>query len=110
MCTPQLLCGNTFVTSLTILRSVSNVQNSFGEAILSFVSVGSIKVDLQPTRPNGISRNIHGQVVKLAFIGIVTGNVDIREFDRAMVSQNVIEVTDVLNFGDHKEIYFQWVR
>jgi len=108
-CAPQFMCGPTFVASLAILRSVSNAQNSYGEVLLSFISVGSIKIDLQPLA-GGVSRNVHGQVVRVNFLGIVSGNADVREFDRAVVSSNVIEVIDVLNFGDHKELSLRWVR
>lgn len=107
-CFPNFLCGGGIV-SLAILRAASNAQNSFGEVVLSFVSIGSIKVDLQP-QAGGISRNVHGQVARVNFIGVVNGNPDVQEFDRSVISNVFIEVTDVLRWGGHSEIFWKWVR
>jgi len=71
--------------------------------------VGSVKIDLQPSI-GGISRNIHGQIVRAAYWGFVAGNTDIIEFDRALVSNVFIEVFEIHRYGDHSEILWKWVR
>jgi hypothetical protein len=106
-CSPKLLCGNTF-TTLEVFRA-SGDRNSFGEVVLSFSSIGSISIDLQPGR-SSVSRNIHGQLVEVAYDGVVAGNPDLSEFDRAYVSNALIEIIEVSRYGDHAEIQWKWVR
>lgn len=107
-CLPQFMCGQTFMGSLAILRQ-SGSRNSYGEVSIGFTSVGSIRIDLQPVT-GSVSRDVHGQLARIAFIGFVAHNPDVQEFDRAYVSSALIEVVSVERFGDHAEVSWKWVR
>lgn len=79
-------------------------QNSAGEVLLSFSTIGSWVAELQPL-PAGIQRLVHGIVKEIAYRAFLAGNADIRELDRCYISGAQLEVTQAAHYGyEHMEI------
>jgi hypothetical protein len=97
------LCGGGTQAQLTFVRSTST-QNSAGEILLSFSTVGTWSLDLQP-QPAGIQRLVHGIVKEVEYLAFIPGNPDIRELDRCYVCGSQMEVTQAAHYGfEHVEI------
>jgi hypothetical protein len=92
-----------------LVSSAAPVQNASGEVVLSFVSIGSVLMDLQPQNA-GFLRQIQGQIIEIAYIGFVMGNPDIRVGDRAYISNAQTEVVNAGHYGiDHCEVQFKHI-
>lgn len=72
--------------------------NSSGETGLSFATLGSYLMSLQPMR-GGYVRLIQGTLTQINFLGFLVGNPDIIESDRCTVSGKRLEVVNVLHYG-----------
>ena len=93
-------------TVLSFVRSTLRVNNnltqprlnSSGETQLSFATLGSYLMSLQPMR-GGYVRLIQGTLTQINFVGFLEGNPDIIESDRCSVSGKRLEVVNVLHYG-----------
>ena len=93
---------------LTFVRGVP-YQTSSGEMIVSFTTIGSWTLELQP-QPAGVQRLVHGIVKEVIFRAFIPGNPDIRELDRCSVSGVQLEVTQAAHYGqEHVEIDLTYV-
>ena len=91
--------------TLPFVRGVS-FQNSAAETLVSFSTIGTFTIDLQPL-PAGIQRLVHGIVRDVAYRAFAPGNPDIRELDRTMISGVQVEVAQAAHYGtEHVELDF----
>lgn len=84
-------------------------QNSAGELLLSFAAIGTFLGELQPFG-GGYVRALHGTVVQIDALFIVTGNPAVQEGDRCTVSQAQMEIASTQQYGqEHCEISLRHV-
>ena len=96
-------CGGSDWQTLAFQRSTKE-QNSAGELMLSFATVGTFLGELQPFGGNYI-RMIHGTVVQIDAVFIVMGNPDMQVGDRCTVSNAQMEIVSTQVYGtEHAEI------
>ena len=105
---PTAGLGTEKLVSFVRLNSVRNgyapVQNSAGELVLSYTSIGPFLVDIQPKQMS-FPRYQEGNVVQIDYLGIVSNNVDIRIGDRCYLSSVQLEVVASMHYGyEHTEL------
>ena len=97
----------TFVRAASLLHGTAPVQNTAGEVLLSFVTLGPYTLDVQPL-PAGFTRMVAGQLIKVDVQMFGLGVVNIQEGDRCTLDGMRLEVTNALQYGqDHIEIECQ---
>ena len=101
--------GVTTVTGVAFERPTRSV-NSLGEVALSFASVATIAVDLQPGRGSFL-RMLQGQVEATTYTGTIQGYVALQDGDRTSVYSALLEITTVGHYGTFQtEIMLKVVR
>ena len=79
-------------------------QNSAGDTLLSFHSLGSYVVEWQPV-PSEVRRQVGGVVVEVSDRGIIMGTTVLQELDRCVLYDRQVEVVQVARYGDeHVEV------
>lgn len=105
--------GGPTTTTLAFYRKTSNLlsaRNSAGELVLSFTSVATVTLALDP-KGGDYPRFVHGTVAEVNFTGIATANLDLREGDRTRVSGAWVEIVNVQHYGTAQTVLdLNWVR
>lgn len=79
-------------------------QNSAGDTYLSFTSIGTVTLDVQPL-PSKLVREIAGMVVEISHLCLGQGFVSLLERDRTMIYGAQVEVVQAAHYGlEHTEI------
>lgn len=102
---PDLCTGGT-QQAILFARSLPKIedQNSAGEVVLSFASIGTFTGDYQ-AQGGTYPRLMHGTVVQVDALFFVMGNPDLRVADRCTVSGARLEIISTQQFGfEHCEI------
>ena len=82
-------------------------QNSAGDTYLSFTSIGTFTLDMQPL-PSKILRQVGGMVVEIATMGLGMGFVPLQARDRTYLDGAQVEVVQPTHYGqEHTEISFK---
>ena len=103
-CGSQQVQDITFVRARSLLLGTAPVQNTAGEVLLSFATLGTYTLQPQPL-PAGFTRMVAGQVVQIDQMFFDFGFVDLQTGDRCSFEGKQIEVTNVLPYyGSHQEI------
>ena len=98
-----------FVRAASLVHGTAPAQNTAGEVLLSFVTLGPYTLQPQPL-PAGFTRMVAGQLVAIDELFFDFGMVDLQEGDRCYLEGKQLEVKNVLRYyGDHQEIEMQQI-
>lgn len=101
--------GVTTVQALAFARP-TRAMNSIGEVTLTFVSVATLTMDLQPGGGTFL-RMVQGQIEATRYTGLVWGYAALQDGDRTSVYSALLEVVNVGHYGTFQtEISLKVVR
>ncbi len=101
--------GVTTVQAIVFQRP-TRAMNSIGEVALSFASVATVTVDLQPGGGSFL-RMVQGQVEATRYTGLIQGYAALQDGDRTSVYSALLEIVNVGHYGTFQtELVLRVVR
>lgn len=89
-----------------LLEQRAPTQDARGDLLTSWVGIGITSLEMQPM-DRDVKREIHGQVIEVAWVGFVMGGTTLQELDRTIFMGYQLEVVQVAPWGDHEEIVYK---